>query len=109
MIPQTGAWDQYEENADAFMYPLNIKNCTAKLINPSCTCFNCSDDGCFMHCNTNIYLCKEFTKCWGKDLGLITATQVSVFILFVLGIVSVIIMYLRVCNRYVLSYNSRNQ
>lgn len=102
MTTETGTWDQHEKNAgNVFSYAPGTPNCTIKPFDPACVCSGCNENGCYIKCYRSSYFCVGYTKCWSKDWSLITATQISVFILFVLGIVSVIIMYLRVCNRII--------
>lgn len=92
-----------DEGKDIFS--TSIFNCSEPSIvlpDSSCYCLECTGTTCILCCKgTSPFCCTchECSTCWNKNWSLITATQITVFLLFVFGIIFVMMMYFRTCKR----------
>ncbi|KAG7190079.1 hypothetical protein KM043_006217 [Ampulex compressa] len=91
----------YEEEPDVFSHLDLFHNCTNISTDASCLCFDCNVYRCLLCCPPQSccyydgdHLCNRTSE-WNT----VRVIQISILILFVLGVISMIIIYFRICRR----------
>ncbi|XP_050462520.1 uncharacterized protein LOC126857290 [Cataglyphis hispanica] len=80
---------------------INLENCSTYNIKlESCFYWKNYLDKCIICCsNISCCFCEDCTLCWEKQQRLITIMQIIISILFGLGLIGLIIIYCKICNR----------
>ncbi|XP_011882371.1 PREDICTED: uncharacterized protein LOC105570052 [Vollenhovia emeryi] len=80
----------------------SFRNCTQCDVQPgstTCICFE-NSDACVICCsNVSCCICPDCFLCWYEQQQLILMTQIGISVLFACGIIGLIVVYCKICNR----------
>ncbi|XP_011173706.1 uncharacterized protein LOC105205860 isoform X2 [Solenopsis invicta] len=92
--PETG-FPEISENDSSD----NCSRCDETEQDTSCVCFE-DLDRCVIVCNSGLYCtCPNCNLCWQEQQRLMLVTQIVISVLFALGMVGLVIVYLKICHK----------